>query len=187
MPRLTVSAKLAIAIGIPLLLLLIIAVFSFVQFRHIESGLENIVEVEEPISAAAYEIEINTLGSGFAVLGYVHDRDPVHLKRMQKDFDDLRRAHQRFNELADTDQQHEQARQLDQLFGIYQQHAQRLVDDADTQAERFQQFGQALDEIDEILDERLQPSIKDDDPQALAKLRTTMELEVNANGIAKGV
>ena len=34
----------------------------------------------EAASAAAYEMEINLIGTGFGLLGYLHDHDPLHLE-----------------------------------------------------------------------------------------------------------
>ena len=65
--------------------MVLVAVGSYLQLRLVEGKLAKIVDEEEPQSAAAYELEINLIGTGFAVLGYLHDHDPQHLDRIRED------------------------------------------------------------------------------------------------------
>lgn len=185
--KLTVSQKLGIAVGIPIVLLIAVAVVLYVQVQRIEANLAAIVQREEPISAAAYEVEINTLGSGLAVLAYAHDRNPDHLNRLKKDVADFEQFHRQFVELVDSDEQRRQAERLSQLFATYQQHADRVIADANGQADKLRRFEDLLDQMDTLLDDQLQANIKPDDPQRVDKLQAAMELEINVNGIAKGV
>ena len=81
--RITIRKTLGIVVGGLLLLMVLVAVGSYLQLRLIEGKLAKIVDEEEPQSAAAYELEINLIGTGFAVLGYLHDHDPQHLDRIR--------------------------------------------------------------------------------------------------------
>ncbi len=187
MRRITVSAKLAIAVAVPLLSLLAMATTFYAHSNRVDRALANLVDVDEPLVDAAYAIEANTLKSGFASLGYIHDRDPIHRERMQNELLAYQLALDRFQSLAATDQRREQVERLGVLGQTYRKLAESLLDETDVLAMRLEEFNVALEEIDTTLDERLQPSVKADDPQALAKLHAVMELEVNVNGIAKGV
>ena len=81
----TIRKKLGIVVFSLLLLMVLVAAGSYLQLRLIEGKLAKIVDEEEPQSAAAYELEINLIGTGFAVLGYLHDHDPQHLDRIRED------------------------------------------------------------------------------------------------------
>jgi hypothetical protein len=74
------------------MLALVAVGFSLSQSHQaIERDLELIATVEEPESAAAYEMEINILGAGLAVKKYVLTGDPRHRERLAKDEADFER------------------------------------------------------------------------------------------------
>ena len=56
--RITIRKTLGIVVGGLLLLMVLVAVGSYLQLRLIEGKLAKIVDEEEPQSAAAYELEI---------------------------------------------------------------------------------------------------------------------------------
>ena len=101
--KLTVVAKLGIGIGTLLVLILISGLVSLWQNEFIESKIREITEVEEPTSAAAFEMEINLLGTGFALVAYLHDHDPAHLERIAKDEADFEHFQRRYHELAEIE------------------------------------------------------------------------------------
>ncbi len=73
--RLNISTKLWLGFGVVLLVLAISGAVSIVQLGGIGGSLREITEVEEPTSEAAYEMEINLIGTGFGVLLYLEDHD----------------------------------------------------------------------------------------------------------------
>ena len=83
--RITIRQTLGIVVFSLLLLMVLLAAGSYPQLFLIEGKLAKIVDEEEPRNAAAYELEINLIGTGFAVLGYLHDHDRQHLDRIRED------------------------------------------------------------------------------------------------------
>ncbi|MCI0778856.1 MAG: hypothetical protein J4N32_02465 [Chloroflexi bacterium] len=76
--RLTVRAKMTVFLGLIVLIGAVAGTVLVFQLRAIDELVREVTEVDEPISVAAFEMEINLIGTGFAVLGYLHDRDPLH-------------------------------------------------------------------------------------------------------------
>jgi hypothetical protein len=71
--------------------------------------------VEEPTSAAAYEMEINVLGTGFGVLKYLDTRDPRYRDRVEDDTGDFARFHAQYLSLADSEKDEELAETIRRL------------------------------------------------------------------------
>ncbi len=74
--KMTIGKKLGLGFGIVLLIFAISGLTTVSQLRGIGSRLDQVINVEEPTSAADYEMEINLIGTGFGLLGYLEDRDP---------------------------------------------------------------------------------------------------------------
>ena len=75
--RLTIANKLWIGFGILILLLAVTSIIIAVNIKLIDRALKKITLVEEPTSAAAYEMEINVVGTGLGVAVSGDGRGPV--------------------------------------------------------------------------------------------------------------
>ena len=69
--RLSVRAKLSLYIGLILLLTSVVGGVSYVLTQSIYERVRVITEIDEPTSAAAFEMEINAIGTGLGVLKYL--------------------------------------------------------------------------------------------------------------------
>jgi len=185
--KLTVVRKLGIGIGTLLVLILFLGLVSLWQTQFIESKIREITEVEEPTSVAAFEMEINLIGTGFAVVAYLHDHDPIHLQRIAKDEADFEYFQRRYHELAESEEGKALGRKVDAGYTKFKFIADELIAIEDEQTRAMDIFGQNLVEIDELLDDYVQVSIKPDDPKAYEKMHAALEMEINVNGIAKGL
>ncbi|MCI0815790.1 MAG: hypothetical protein J4N29_01935 [Chloroflexi bacterium] len=67
--RLTVRAKMTLFMGLIVLIGAVAGTVLVFQLRAIDELVREVTEVDEPISVAAFEMEINLIGTGFAVLG----------------------------------------------------------------------------------------------------------------------
>jgi len=61
-----------------------------------------IVPVEEPASAAAYEMEINVIGAGLGVQRYLATGDAEHRERVRNDEADFRRLRAKYELVTRT-------------------------------------------------------------------------------------
>ncbi len=102
MIKMTIGKKLGLSFGIVLLIFAISGLVTITQIRKIGKNLDEIIQVEEPTSAAAYEMEINLIGTGFGLLGYLEDRDTKHLERISGDIDDFGRFQKQYSDLVET-------------------------------------------------------------------------------------
>ena len=71
--------------------------------RTARKAMHEVAEVEEPTSAAAYEMEINVIGAGLGVLKYLDTGDPQYLATgWKKTKPTSYRFKARYDQLAET-------------------------------------------------------------------------------------
>ena len=185
--HITIRTKLGIVVFSLLLLMVLVAVGSYLQLRLIEGKLAKIVDEEEPQSAAAYELEINLIGTGFAVLGYLHDRDQQHLDRIREDAAEFRSYLEDYGRMAETEAEFSFHSTVGQGYDRFVSLAWEMVKLEDEQRTKHEEVSGKFLAIDAILDEKIQASVQVGDPEVIDKMRAAMEMEININGIAKGL
>jgi len=157
--------------------------------RSVEGQVSQILNQEEPMSAAAHELEINVLGAGLAVLRYVETGDPVHRARIAKDEADFARFKRVYDRLATSEREQNLGDRIDLLHGQYSHVGQTLMDLRDRRAELHDQLTAGFDEVDEILDDRIQAGIEHDSGQweAVLQLSSSIEGDVAEVGTWLGI
>jgi methyl-accepting chemotaxis protein len=184
--KMTIGKKLGLGFGIVLLIFAISGIVTVSQLRGIKKNLHKIVNIENPTSDAAYEMEINLIGTGFGVLGYLEDRDPVHLQRIEDDTKDFEEFKEKYLELAYADEK-KLGIALGEQYENYIKLANKIVELEDGQDEKILTLLAKYQEIDDILDEKIQVFIEPNEPQAYKKMQAALELEININEIAAGL
>ena len=185
--QLTIGKKLGLGFGFVLLIFAISGLVTITQIRNIGKNLDEIIQVEEPTSAAAYEMEINLIGTGFGLLGYLEDRDPKHLERINDDVDDFEKYQKKYSELAETEKGKELGVELGKEYDKFKILAYKIIGLEDEQEKKMVALSNNHAEMDDLLDEKIQISIKPGESQAYKKMQAAMEMEINVNGIAKGL
>jgi len=100
--RLTIGRKLQLGMGILLLLFVLVGLISYNRAGYVSEKIKAITEVQWPISHASLEMEINLIGTGFAVLGYLHNRDFKHLPRIEKGQMGFEASQKKYHELVES-------------------------------------------------------------------------------------
>jgi len=185
--KLSIGKKLTAGFGIVIVLWGISSCLFLWQVGQIRENLTEVVSRAMPMEHAASEMEINLIGTGFALAGYLNDLDPIHLERMENDRGDFERAQADYKRFAGTELEQDLAVQMDNGYRRFREQAARLIEAHDDQTTKMAMVHKRFDQIDDILDEKIEPAIKPEDPQGYEKLNAAMELEINVNGIAKGL
>ncbi len=187
MMKMTIGRKLGLGFGIMLLIFAISGLTTIIRLGNIRKNLSHIVDVEEPKSAAAYEMEINLIGTGFGLLGYLEDRDPLHIDRIDGDIADFGNFQTQFDNLAETQQGKNFSATLKNEYDDFKKLAYEMIALEDDQDKKMTTLLKNHEDMDALLDDKIQISIKPGGPQAYTKMQASMEMEINVNGIAKGL
>lgn len=185
--KMTIGKKLGLGFGIVLLIFAISGLVSVVLLRDIGNRLDEVINVQEPITEAAYEMEINLIGTGFGLLGYLEDRDPKHLDRIKGNMEDFATYQKQYNNLEQADKVEGVGLKLSKKYDDFTTLAYKLIGLEDDQDKKITALFKNFEDMDNILDDKIQVSIDPNGPQAYEKMQAAMEMEINVNGIAKGL
>lgn len=164
----TTAKKLWLGFGGLLGLLLTISLIIVASMDQLHRHLRQLTLVEEPASAAAYELQTDVMGTGIEALRYLETGD----WRCRDRVADYQRSFQRtigeFERVAATDQARGLAQQLRILYEDYQASAEQLIHLRDQQqvdssitieearAEHLQRFADLRTRLDQLLENHIQ-------------------------------
>ena len=161
----TIARKLWLGFGGLILVFLLAGIVIFFSQRAIQNTSNEIVEVEQPTRAASFEMEINSVEINRDVLEYLNTGDPRHRERFADDRADFERFRARHAELVDTPTGE---RHVVRIRSIHVKHVaagEALMDRRDELAggsleplgADTREFSRLGDELDNVLDEEVQP------------------------------
>ncbi len=174
-----IGIKVALGLGLLLSLFVIAAIVSLLQARIVDVKVREITEVKEPTSAAAYEMEINVIGTGLGVLKYLQTGDEIHRQRVAKDEADFERFKARYDLLAETPKGKELGDRVSLLYQEYKALGYTLMDQANRREGLSRAIGQNFEELDEILGEKIQARIDLQAPDGPEKLMAVVDMETD--------
>ena len=174
-----IGIKVALGMGLLLSLFVIAALVALFQARIVDEKVREITEVEQPTSAAAYEMEINVIGTGLGVLKYLQTEDEIHRRRVANDEADFGRFKAQYDRLAETPRGRELGHRVSLLYQQYKALGDTLMDQADRQQVLSATIGENFQELDEILEEKIRPNIDLQAPDGHETFMESMGMEAN--------
>lgn len=152
--RLSRRLLIGVGLGFAAIMLALVVVGTALNRSHraIARDLERIANVEEPVSAAAYEMEINILGAGMAVQKYLVTGDPAHRERLAKDEADFDRFRAEYERLVDTPAAKDFGKRIDALNERYRATGRTLIEFRDQREALHLQLSARVEEIDRVFD-----------------------------------
>lgn len=180
--RITITTKIFSGLAFVVLLGLASMSFIYAGLRAVHQAMREFAELKEPVSAAAYEMEINVNGMGFAVLKYLDSHEPRYRRWVEEDKADFETFREAYLRLAKTQEERELARKMGALYSEFQALANALIENGDEQETLFDALAANIEKIDQTLDKEIEPSIarrgvKQPDPFRKAMLAANMEAE----------
>ena len=144
-----------------------------VFYRSAEStatALRLIGEKGHPVSAAAYELEINVIGTGLGVMKYMQTPLPEHRERVEKDASEFARFKTQYDAFAVTQLEKQLADKIAALYGQFISLGKGLMrrkDEADALARTFTAEFQS---IDDSIEEKIQAGTEDKEQKSFRRL-----------------
>jgi len=177
--RITIGQKLALGFGSLMAIFLITGLVVNANVRTIEKDLKEITEVEEPTSAAAYEMEINVIGAGLGVLKYLDTGDPKYRSRVEKDQADFERFKAQYDRLAETPKGKELGKKVGALYLEFKAQGDTLMDAKDRLEALVTNIAKDFTKLDDIIDDQIRAKIDLAGPDGPAKWRESALLEAD--------
>ncbi|MGH7930792.1 MAG: HAMP domain-containing protein, partial [Candidatus Binatia bacterium] len=144
-----------------------------VLYRSADStatALRLVGEKGHPISAAAYGLEINVIGTGLGVVKYLQTPIPEHRQRLEKDESEFARFKAQYDAFAATQQEKQL---VDQIAAIYTEYISmgkglmRQKDEADALARKFTAD---FELISDSIEEKIQSGTEDKQQKSFRRL-----------------
>ena len=177
--RKTIRTKLGFIIGVLLCLFIILGLITYNQIQTIHKQIQEVIDVERPISTVAYEMNINLLRIGFDLLWYLEQTDQTHLDRINSNREQFKKLQQIYSTLAATDKGKSLGDETKQFFIQFEEHVEHLVKIHDEQTQRLHVYHEKMKLIAELLDEHTQTVVTTENVHNYAKFEATMEMEIN--------
>jgi signal transduction histidine kinase len=147
-------------------------------------GMHELMEVTEPRSAAAYEMEINVNGIAFGVLKYLESAGSQYRRLVENDQSDFERFHAKYLLLSGSGEQDVLGDSIGAAYREFRGLANLLMDRKDEEEVLFAELGEGLEQIDKIIDDRMQPRIERAGPDGPKKVELFQDLEADIAELA---
>lgn len=183
----TIKKKIGVFVGSLLVCMALLTAWFYLQMSRIHDQLLTLIDEEEIQSAASYEMEINVIGTGFAVLAYLHDRQGQHIERIRDDESDFRLAVETYGRVARTHREKEIGLNsaIDRFYNVFNSLAWEHVRIEDRRTENMTALVKILDQVEEFLIDNIQAMVRPGDGRAVEKLRKAAAMESHINGMIK--
>lgn len=175
----TIGRKLGFGLALLLLLFVVSGVIMDWVVRDVSDRMTRLRTVEEPASEAAYEMEINTIGSGLSVLKYLETQDPYYKGKARDDQGDFERNKFVYDSKAESEEAREAGRRLDDIYQEYRELGDDLMDTKDGQEELFVRINSDFRRMDGLFDEKIQADLDRAEPDGAAKAELAAEMETD--------
>ncbi len=179
----TFRKKLKIGTGIPLAIFLVFAVVFYLQTWWIERCIAQVTEVDAPRSEATSRMEIDLVGMGFELLGYLQDHDPARIEQIRNYKKDFREYQGIYCQLVETPEAELSAVSVDKDIALLGKIIEELINLENHQVQRLTLLRENFDEIDGILSEGFEAHSESEGQNSYKKLATVMKMKVKTDEI----
>ncbi|QIN81619.1 PAS domain S-box protein [Rubrobacter tropicus] len=157
----SITNRLRLGFGVLILLFVVAGLFTIVSERIVERNLREIAEVEEPTRAASFEMEINAVEISRNVFAYLDTDDGRYLSRIESDRADFEKFQRQHNDLVESPTGRRHAEEMGRLYDRYIVLVEEIVrksdQGSDSLSESVDEFSRVQMEMDDLLDDEIQP------------------------------
>src|SRR5262245_7180854 len=148
----TTAGKLWLGFGLLLALLVGTGLFVAHRLALIERALVTIMAVQEPATAATYEMAINVVGTRASVLHYVESGDASQRTLVSELFTEFTRGKMRFDQVARSRASRDLGRSLDIAYARFHRLGDSLMTASDLRRFRTAAFGRRSEDLATLVD-----------------------------------
>ncbi|MBA4114944.1 MAG: hypothetical protein H0X71_00550, partial [Rubrobacter sp.] len=176
----TIARKLWMGFGILILIFMIAGLIIGASVWSIGEAIEKITSVEEPTSAAAYEMEINVVELSQDVLDYRETGEPQYRERFADDKADFKEFKHTYDSLVNTQSGREQGVRIGTLYREYVALGDTLMDRSELQGALSEESNQAFAELDNLLEQEMLAGVDQGAPDGPEKADVLAALDDKA-------
>jgi signal transduction histidine kinase len=156
----------------------------YYSLTTLKQAMDELGDLREPISAAAYEMEVNVNGITLAVVKYLDAREPLFREWVSRDEHDFERFLAAYHQLSITPREQDFGVEIDLLYQKFRTLGRTLMQKQDEQSALFDVVVQNIEQVDIILDTKLQPGSNPRTPDGFAKTVAVIDMEAAVAEVA---
>jgi len=156
--RFTVTKKIVFGLAAIAVIGIAAMLVIYAGLNAVGQAVHKLAVEEQPFNAAAYEMEVNVNGIGFALMKYLTSRNPQYRAWVEEDHSDFKNYHATYLQLTKTERERELAARVGVLYADYSALADVLMRTRDQQEAQFTKVSMNIERIDRIIDDHLQPA-----------------------------
>lgn len=150
--RFTVTSKIIVSFCTIFFVGLLAMAFIYRGLGIVTADLHKLANLEEPLNASAYEMEINVNGMGLEVLKYLATGNEYYAGQVIRDNIDFTGFHRRYMALAKTENERQLGKEMLRLYTQFWGLAKKLMHKRDEREQLFEGVLNHLEEIDQVLE-----------------------------------
>ena len=177
--RLSINKKISLGIAFLVLLSLLTTLVIYRTFLAVQRSYDITTLIEGISNDAAYEMEINVVETGIGVLHYLETGTASLREKITKDSADFARFLKQYTDSAEDEPELALGHSIERLYQEYHALGQTLMDTKDQQEAAFVRLSTLFAQIDELVDERIQPSLSLRGATAHRETLAVQELETD--------
>lgn len=158
--RFTVKSKVSFGLAAVAFIGIAAMAIIYAGLNTLERAVHALASEEGPFNSAAYEMEVNVNGIGFAVLNYLATANPQYRSWVSEDHIDFGNYHTTYMGLTRTAREKELGERVGVLYAEFKAMGDGLMQKRDQQEVRFGEVSTNIEEIDRIIDQQIQPAIE---------------------------
>ncbi len=179
----TIGLKLGVGIGTMVMLCVAIGLVSFLQSRVVSGKVRELTEIREPVNTAVHGMETSLEETALATLGFLSTGDTRFLESFQNARGEFEQSDRKYGAAAGP----ESGSRLQAGFTEFCTLAADQIELRNRQSRNMSSILRDVDDIEDLLKDRIVPAIKADDPLAYKREQAALEMEVNANAMTKSL
>src|SRR5918999_1233267 len=150
--RFTVTTKIAVSICTIFLVGLLAMTLIYRGLSIVAANAHKLANIEEPLNASTYEMEINVNGMGLEVLKYLATGQEYYRSQVIRDNDDFNDFHRQYMALAKTKNERQLGEKIRALYTEFWGLAKERMHKRDERERLFETVIHRLEEIDRIIE-----------------------------------
>ncbi|MFC2032458.1 PAS domain S-box protein [Chloroflexota bacterium] len=186
-PRPTITRWLWLGFGLLILVLALTSLIYYWQMRRIDSDVAQVVEVQEPLERTVLQMQIAVDDTANAASDYAKNRDPSDAKRIHDYSLDFERLAAEFSNLTQTDEMNTLGQDMKALHDQFNESASETVALVDKQDALVLSFRKDVEDLDEFINEMLQPTIEGTSPDTIQKMKATLNMQDSLDSVSMAV
>ncbi|MBM4258529.1 MAG: hypothetical protein FJ147_21855 [Deltaproteobacteria bacterium] len=168
-----ITSGLALLVGISTVSLLVV----YRGLSSVNIAMQELADIEQPITAAAYEMEINVNGMGLAVLKYLNAQDSLASEEVKRDEADFERFYADYVRLSRSQRAKDAGLAIGEKYAQFKTAGHALMQKRNDHAVLDEAVMEHVEAIDVIIDQQLQPLADRTRAQMFEKVEAILDLE----------